>query len=687
MEVVEAVVEKWQADAPPDAFSYSLAMNACAQMGDYQQAWKLLKRAEAAHGIVPTDWMWAALLKACARARRLDEALQVVAALQGRGVRLNSFMISTLMDAHARAGDWQGALRLLEAHKPDLLRRSREGGSVAERKTLTIAYTTAITALGRGRQWRRALDMLYVDMPRDGVSPDVVVYGSLMHACGRARQWAEVVALFRHLKDQAKLSPNLIVCNSALQAFYWSDAQHWREALSLLKEMEVGKYPKARPNEETYRVVFHVLGKFAGATEAQQLYDRLPSSIPSSAKLAAEVLLAYANADDGAGALVFLRHLRQAGPSPDGLCFSRAVLACGRAGMVEDARALLHEMQGRGMLGHSRSAGMVERLSKEEAWEEAATLFSAITETFASTPDVAPGPVALNTGLRVFCSVGDWEGVVCLLRQMASYGIQPTESNRAAALQAVGSAGQWPVATFLLEEAVLLQQRNVGTGGFAAWAQGVPDEVLTGFGPALYWGLQRGGYVSHGHKEDGKDWEVQVVDFHGLGSRQSVCAVLALLQEMEKVARVAEKEKKEMKARGGSGGSSSSSSSSSSRSSRGEPVKVTAVLEGAVETSRDETATARAEAAPDGTSSDAPSTASPSSTTPVRGLVMVVGRGKNSPTGASVLAPYLVRALANPSFFAPPLTARQIPNNPGRIVLAKQEVSRYIKAQLNGGGK
>jgi pentatricopeptide repeat protein len=440
--------------------------------------------------------------------------------------------------------------------------------------------------------------------------------------------------------------------------------------------MEEGKYPQARPNEETYRVVFHVLGKFAGASETRALYDRLPFSIHPSAKLAAEVLLAYANADDGAGALAFLRHLRQAGPSPDGLCFSRAVLACGRAGMVEDARALLHEMQRRGMLGHSRSAGMVERLSKEEAWEEAAALFSAITETFASTPDVAPGPVALNTGLRVFCSVGDWEGVVCLLRQMASYGIQPTESNRAAALQAVGSAGQWPVATFLLEEAVLLQHRNVGTGGFAAWAQGVPDEVLTGFGPLLYGGLQRGGYVSHGHKEDGEDGEVQVVDFHGLGSRQSVCAVLALLQEMEKAVRAAEKEKKEVKARG------------SSSSSREENLKVPVALEGAVETSADGAVTATAEAATDGTSSDACSTATTVSanSTSIRGLVMVVGRGKNSPTGASVLAPYLVRALANPSFLVPPLTARQIPNNPGRIVLAKQEVSRYIKAQLKKGG-
>lgn len=669
IEVVEAVVEKWRAAAPPDAYSYSLAMNACAQMGDYQRSWKLLKRAEAVHSIPPTDWMWAALLKACARARRLDEALRVVADLEGRGVRLNSFMINTLMDAHARAGDWQGTLHLLEAHKPDLLQRSRGGVLAVERKTLTIAYTIAITALGRGRQWRRALEMLYVDMPRDGVTPDVVVYGSLMHACGRARQWTEVVRLFRHMKDTAKLSPNLIVCNSALQAYYWSDAEHWREALSLLKEMEKGKYPQARPNHETYRVVFHVLGKFASASEARTFYDSLPPSIPPSAKIAAEVLLAYANADDGAGALAFLRHLQHAGPSPDGLCFSRAVLACGRAGMVEDAKELLHEMQSRDMLGHSRSAGMVERLSQEEAWEEAASLFSAITETFASTPDVTPGPVALNTGLRVFCSVGDWEGMECLMRQMAASGIQPTESNRAAALEAVGSAGQWPVSTFLLEEAVLLQYRNVGTSGFAAWAQGVPDKVLTVFGPALYGRLHREGYVSHGHKEDGEDGEVQVVDFHGFGSRQSVCAVLALLQDME-AALTAQKE--EMKAHG-----------------RRSTTTTTDVITSDMEKSKDRTEVATGVAISDGTSSNAFSTATVVSTktSSIRGLVMVVGRGKNSPTGASILAPYLVRALANPTFFVPPLVARQMPNNPGRIVLAKQEVSRYIKAQLKGEGR
>ncbi len=137
---------------------------------------------------------------------------------------------------------------------------------------------------------------------------------------------------------------------------------------------------------------------------------------------------------------------------------------------------------------------------------------------------------------------------------------------------------------------------------------------------------------------------------------------------MEKAARAAEIE--EMKVHGRSSSTTSTTTSD-------------------VEESEDRTTVATGMATSDGTSSDASSTATVVSTkiAPIRGLVMVVGRGKNSPTGASVLAPYIIRALANPTFFVPPLVARQIPNNPGRIILAKQDVSRYIKAQLKGKDK
>ncbi len=509
-EVVQAVQSHgWT----PDTFSFGLAMRAAAKMADYEQCGQLLGRAETKHGIVPSDYMWSAWLEACRHARRLDQAVAVAEQMKARGVGLYPFALASLMDAHGRAGDWQGALRLFEEHKAQPL----------DERNRTILYTTAITALGRGRQWRRALELLYTDMARDGVSADVVTYGALMHACGRAKQWGEVNRLFQHMTQHAGLAPNQIVCHSVLKAHAWGTRAQLPGAMALLRAMENGTYAHVRPNAETYHIVLALLAKFREATEARALYDSLPAA---SAKHAGDVLLAYANAENGPAALAFLVHLRKNGPAPDGLCFSHAVLACGRSGLVDDARALLDEMRSRGMLGRSRSAGVVETFSKEEAWEEAASLSAAITETFSSSPELTPGPTAFNASLSVFCCVGDWSGGVALLRQMAKHAVEVNQKNGAVLLDTVAKAGQWPVAVFLLEEWVLLQRHRIMASGFAGLADGLPDDVLAAFGPALYRHVHARGVVSHRHQEEG------VVDFHGFGSRASVCAILALLQDM-----------------------------------------------------------------------------------------------------------------------------------------------------------
>ena len=53
-------------------------------------------------------------------------------------------------------GDWKGALELLES----TVKEMRADGSPASVTSLTKLYTTAITACGRSRQWKAALDVL-----------------------------------------------------------------------------------------------------------------------------------------------------------------------------------------------------------------------------------------------------------------------------------------------------------------------------------------------------------------------------------------------------------------------------------------------------------------------------------------------------------------------------------------------
>lgn len=394
----------------------------------------------------------------------------------------------------------------------------------------------------------------------------------------------------------------------------------------VLELMRKGHYKGVQPNMETYSIVLSVMATFKATAEARKFYDFLARDSIQSPKLAAQVMLAYANAEDGQGALSFLEELRRQGPAaaPNGLCLSRAMLACGRSGLVEEAQALLEEMKSRGFLterhhnqnrflddgggGGGLAGGDEDEEQQKRNWEEAAKLSEAITETFATHPEITPGPLALNTALSVFCTVGDWANGVALLRQMtASFGVIPNEVNRADLLRSSAAAGQWPVAVYLLEDFVQRKWPKVGASAFAGLCDGLEDDhALKEIGPALYRQLHRQGLISHLHTQSG------TVDFHRFGRRQSVCAILALLEDMA------------------------------------------------------------AGAKPIGNLSD---------------LVMVVGRGKSNLAGVSRLGPYLIKALASPTLFDPPLVGRSLPNNNGRILLPRDQIIKYCKALRARRGK
>jgi hypothetical protein len=194
----------------------------------------------------------------------------------------------------------------------------------------------------------------------------------------------------------------------------------------------------------------------------------------------------------------------------------------------------------------------------------------------------------------------------------------------------------------------------VGTSGFEAWAQGVEDGILTAFGPALYRQLQQQGLVDHTHKESEAAKNVKVVDFHGLGARQCVCAILTLLQDLENVEALKAAKKRPLRSR--------SHEQVASKYGTLVPKNENELLH-------------RRRNGRDFASTDEHD--------PVPSIVMVVGRGKHSVAGVSILNPSILKALATPSLFQPPMNARPVPNNPGRIVLSRQEVKKYIDAQLS----
>jgi hypothetical protein len=74
-------------------------------------------------------------------------------------------------------------------------------------------------------------------------------------------------------------------------------------------------------------------------------------------------------------------------------------------------------------------------------------------------------------------------------------------------------------------------------------------------------------------------------------------------------------------------------------------------------------------------------------------LVLVTGLGRNSRTGESTLKPFIMDTLGMGAVGGVKLEVVEMAHNPGRLVLSRAEVARYVEAQvkrralLSVGGK
>ncbi|CAJ1432801.1 unnamed protein product [Effrenium voratum] len=74
-----------------------------------------------------------------------------------------------------------------------------------------FAYSAAIGAVGRAKQWLCAVALLQ-DLRQYGLLPDAFIWSGLLSACERGRQWTASLALYH----SAGRGLNAVVANSAL---------------------------------------------------------------------------------------------------------------------------------------------------------------------------------------------------------------------------------------------------------------------------------------------------------------------------------------------------------------------------------------------------------------------------------------------------------------------------------------
>ncbi|CAE7279211.1 MRL1 [Symbiodinium sp. CCMP2592] len=192
----------------PDAISCNACTSCCA--GVWTRAAALLSAG--ACSVVGYN----ALVSAYERGSSWTKALRVWSDLRDRE-DADSITFNSAVCACDHPGRWQLAVQVY-----GLLHEARKPPDA-------VACSAVISACEKGRQWERALALLFAPKMR----PNVPAFNAAISACAEASRWPKALALFGSMEAEL-LQPDVISFNTAI--FACQMAGQWSLALSLLAE-------------------------------------------------------------------------------------------------------------------------------------------------------------------------------------------------------------------------------------------------------------------------------------------------------------------------------------------------------------------------------------------------------------------------------------------------------------------
>ncbi|CAN0137278.1 unnamed protein product [Scytosiphon promiscuus] len=441
----------------PDVVSYSAAITACGNSGEWRRAVALL-RVMREQGVPPNVVSYNAAAHACVGGRK-----------RHRKGRLNGAGAGAKPPAGAEEEGWALVLALMaemrkEGVDADVFtfstaitacgnRRRRQRTPIAPD---VVSVNAAIAACGRAGQWERALDLLDRMTARAGGGPSGPVgmeqsevglgssprnsgdstVGLLAAAtqaavglgtCGSAGDSnSDVETAGSTQSGLAWPAADSVSFNSAMEAC--ANAGRWQEGIKLLPRMlEVG----VRPNVCSYAA--HLACLRAGG-----LWER------------ALLVLEEMSAGREAG-----------GVQPDLGCYAAVMSTLGEVGKWEQALDLLRLLQRKGVAGASAwtaeqgvgGGGAAAGAASLDAEEHRAAEAKGGRAAISSSPSAGPNLVCYNAALAACAKAREGGAALELLEEMEGRGVFDTASFNCAMLACRGR-GQWHKATDILDRMV-----------------------------------------------------------------------------------------------------------------------------------------------------------------------------------------------------------------------------------------
>ena len=112
-ELLDAV-EAWNGAEQPSKTTYQLGMEACMRLKDWKRALSLLEEAKGRLGDPVPMEVYNGALNALAKCGQNEEAMRLLRKMEAEGRKPDVYSYGCAMDGYSKAGDYQGALALLE---------------------------------------------------------------------------------------------------------------------------------------------------------------------------------------------------------------------------------------------------------------------------------------------------------------------------------------------------------------------------------------------------------------------------------------------------------------------------------------------------------------------------------------------------------------------------------------------
>merc|ERR1719262_2067717 len=192
MERVPQLLEDMKTSSvEPDIITYSTIVKGYCQSGDVDRAFQVLKEMKHDNKFAPDEILYNSLLDGCAKQHRVDEALKLLDDMQQSGVAPSNYTLSILVKLMGRARRLNQAFEIID--KLCAVHSFRPNIQV---------YTCLIQACLHNRQMDRALALHDTMIEEAGCQPDQKLYSVLARGClqgGFPEKATQVIRCAHHL--------------------------------------------------------------------------------------------------------------------------------------------------------------------------------------------------------------------------------------------------------------------------------------------------------------------------------------------------------------------------------------------------------------------------------------------------------------------------------------------------------